>query len=187
MSLATAQIICPSAATVLPMYDSVRNWFGKWRSILGLLFRSINQIGSDNRNMWNDNHISHYIQYKHINTTIKQLSLCLELTIIKWELSHIPNLTVMIMYCFHNNNPIHFTIIKNLQMINLKFAFRSMNNHSSFDRSDWSFSRIAWPLMYSMQTLVSLEGVFKYQGSHSNPQIKFKEFSRTFPGKKMLL
>ena len=62
-----------------------------------------------------------------MNTTVKQLSLCLELTIIldisfllyKWELSHIPNLTVMIMFCFHNNSPIHFTIIKDLQMINL--------------------------------------------------------------------
>ena len=61
----------------------------------------------------------------------------------KWELSHIPNLTVMIMYCFHNSNPIHFTIIKNRRMIDLKFAFLSMINHSGFDRS---FSRIVWPL-----------------------------------------
>ena len=67
------------------------------------------------------------------------------LTIIN-ELSHIPNLTVMIMYCFHNNNPIHFTIIKNLQMIDLKFAFQSMIDRSGFDRFDRSFSRIVWPL-----------------------------------------
>ena len=53
----------------------------------------------------------------------------------------------MIIYCFHNNNPIHFTIIKNLQIIDLKFAFRSMIDHSGFDRSDRSFSRIVWPLM----------------------------------------
>ena len=32
--------------------------------------------------MWKDYHISHYLQYEHINTTIKQSSLCLELTII---------------------------------------------------------------------------------------------------------
>ena len=67
----------------------------------------------------------------------------------KWELSHFPNLTVMIMYCFHNNNPVHFTIIKDLQMIDLKFAFRSMIDRSGFDRSDRSFSRIVWPLPYS--------------------------------------
>ena len=52
----------------------------------------------------------------------------------------------MIVYCFHNNNPINFTIIKNLQMIDLKFAFRSMIDRSHFDRSDRSFSRIVWPL-----------------------------------------
>ena len=73
------------------------------------------------------------------------------------ELSHIPNLTVMIMYCFHNNNPIHFTIMKNLQMIDLKFAFRSMIDRSSFDRSDRSFSRIVWPLMDRRRW-----GVFQY-------------------------
>ena len=67
----------------------------------------------------------------------------------KWELSHIPNLTVMIMYCFHNNGPIHFTIIKDLQMIDLKFAFRSMIDRSGFDRSDRSCSRIVWPLLGS--------------------------------------
>ena len=67
------------------------------------------------------------------------------LTIID-ELSHIPNLTVMIVYCFHNNNPIHFTVIKSMQMIDLKFAFQSMIDRSGFDRSDWSFSRIVWPL-----------------------------------------
>ena len=53
----------------------------------------------------------------------------------------------MIMYWFHNNNPIHFTIIKNLQMIDPKFAFRSMIDRSGFDRSDRSFSRIVWPLV----------------------------------------
>ena len=53
----------------------------------------------------------------------------------------------MIVYCFHNNNPINFTIIKNLQMIDLKFAFRSMIDRSRFDRSDRSFSRIVWPLV----------------------------------------
>ena len=53
----------------------------------------------------------------------------------------------MIMYCFHNNSPVHFTIIKDLQMIDLKFAFRSMIDRSGFDRSDRSFSRIVWPLM----------------------------------------
>ena len=42
----------------------------------------------------------------------------------------------MKMYCFHNNNPIDFTIIKNLQMIDLKFAFRLMIDRSGFDRSD---------------------------------------------------
>ena len=52
----------------------------------------------------------------------------------------------MIMYCFHNNSPINFTIIEDLQMIDLKFAFRSMIDRSSFDRSDRSFSRIVWPL-----------------------------------------
>ena len=52
----------------------------------------------------------------------------------------------MIMYCFHDNNPIHFTIIKNLQMIDLKFAFHLMVNRSGFDQSDRSFSRIVWPL-----------------------------------------
>ena len=52
----------------------------------------------------------------------------------------------MIMYCFHNNNPVHFTIIKDLQMIDLQFAFRSMIDRSGFDRSDRSFSRIVWPL-----------------------------------------
>ena len=65
----------------------------------------------------------------------------------KWELSHISNLTVMIMYCFHNNNPIHFTIIKNLQMIDPKFAFWSMIDRSSFDRPDRSFSGIVLPLV----------------------------------------
>ena len=52
----------------------------------------------------------------------------------------------MIMYCFHNNSPIHLMIIKYLQMIDLKFAFRSMIDRSGFDRSDRSFSRIVWPL-----------------------------------------
>ena len=52
----------------------------------------------------------------------------------------------MIMYCFHNNNPIHFTIMK-ARMIDLKFAFRSMIDRRGFDRSDWSFSRIVWPLV----------------------------------------
>ena len=32
-------------------------------------------------------------------------------------------------------------------MIDLKFAFRSMIDHSVFDRSDQSFSRIVWPLL----------------------------------------
>ena len=32
-------------------------------------------------------------------------------------------------------------------MIDLKFAFRSMIDRSSFDRSDRSFSRIVWPLL----------------------------------------
>ena len=54
----------------------------------------------------------------------------------------IVNLTVVMMYCFHNNNPIHFTIIKNLQMIDHKFAFGSMIHRSGFDRSDRSFSKI---------------------------------------------
>ena len=52
----------------------------------------------------------------------------------------------MIMYCFHNNNPINFTIMK-ARMIDLKFAFRSMIDRRGFDRSDWSFSRIVWPLL----------------------------------------
>ena len=52
----------------------------------------------------------------------------------------------MIMYCFHHKSPINFTIIKDLQMIDPKFAFRSMIDSSSFDRSDRSFSRIVWPL-----------------------------------------
>ena len=53
----------------------------------------------------------------------------------------------MIMYCFHNNSPIHYTIIKYLQRIDLKFAFRSMIDRSGFDRSDRSCSRIVWPLL----------------------------------------
>ena len=69
----------------------------------------------------------------------------------KWELSHIPNLTVMIMYCFHNNSPVHFTIIKDLQMIDLKFAFRSMIDRSGLDRSNQSFSRIVWPLVFAIR------------------------------------
>ena len=56
----------------------------------------------------------------------------------------------MIMYCFHNNSPVHFTIIKDLQMIDLKFAFRSMIDRSGFDQSDRSFSRIVWPLFDGM-------------------------------------
>ena len=32
-------------------------------------------------------------------------------------------------------------------MIDLNFAFRSMIDHSRFDRSDRSFSRIVWPLL----------------------------------------
>ena len=58
----------------------------------------------------------------------------------------------MILYCFHNNNPINFTIIKNLQTIDIKFAFRSMIDRSGFDRSDWSFNRIVWPLASSVLT-----------------------------------
>ena len=56
----------------------------------------------------------------------------------------------MIMYCFHNNDPIHFTIIQNLQMIDLKYAFRSMIDCSGFNRSDGSFSRIVWPLVFKV-------------------------------------
>ena len=36
---------------------------------------------------------------------------------------------------------------KNLQMIDLKFAFWSIIDHSGFDQSDQSFSRIVWPLL----------------------------------------
>ena len=62
----------------------------------------------------------------------------------------------MIMYCFHNNSPDHFTITKDLQMIDLKFAFRSMIDRSGFDRSDRSFSRIVWPLQCSVFILWEL-------------------------------
>ena len=35
-------------------------------------------------------------------------------------------------------------------MIDLKFAFRSMIDRSGLDRSDWSFSRIVWPLVSTL-------------------------------------
>ena len=38
-------------------------------------------------------------------------------------------------------------------MIDLKFAFRSMIDRSRFDRSDRSFSRIVWPLVYMHEIL----------------------------------
>ena len=62
-------------------------------------------------------------------------------------LESLATITLIILYCFYSNNPIHFTIIKNLQMIDLKFAFRSMIDRSGFDRSDRSFSGIVWPLI----------------------------------------
>ena len=68
----------------------------------------------------------------------------------------------MIRYCFHNNNPVHFTIIKDLQMINLKFAFRSMIDRSGFDRSDRSFSRIVWPLVLSPVLLILVLEAFTW-------------------------
>ena len=62
--------------------DYIHLWhkYNPWGVVLGIRLKK--KIGSDNRNMWKDYHISHHLQYKHINTTIKQLSLCLELTII---------------------------------------------------------------------------------------------------------
>ena len=47
-------------------------------------------------------------------------------------------------------------------MIDLKFAFRSMIDHSGFDRSDRSFSRIVWPLLFTW-SLVAIAG---YQNGH---------------------
>ena len=40
-------------------------------------------------------------------------------------------------------------------MIDLKFAFRSMIDRSGFDRSDRSFSRIVWPLLYGIGIILS--------------------------------
>ena len=91
--------------------------------------------------MCEDYHISHYLQYKHINTTMKQSTNPSRINY-NHDIHDILNLTVMIMNYFHNNIPIHFTIVKNLQIIGLKFAFRSMIDRSGFDRSDRSFSRI---------------------------------------------
>ena len=104
--------------------------------------------------MWKDFHISHYLHYRYNHKAVVIMSRINynpwfnHYHYNKWELFHIPNLTVMIMYCLHNNSPVHFTIIKDLQMIDLKFAFRSMIDRSAFDRSDWSFSRIVWPLLH---------------------------------------
>ena len=72
----------------------------------------------------------------------------------------------MTMYCFHNNSPVHFTIVKDLQMIDLKIAFRSMIDRSGFNRSDRSFSRIVWPLVNTGIVLSSYVAVIRFNKAH---------------------